>query len=143
MDITITRSDKQVKAYLDDQLVKNNINQIDVQKALGRSSGYVSEQMSVRNGIRMSGVIDWKTQYELERMEDAGGKQKPLAELYKSVAESEDDTDEVERKVKEQALKYINSRNSTHVANAWIFLGLGIVLCVVVVFIAVSSDSMM
>lgn len=46
MDITITRSDKQVKAYLDDQLVKNNINQIDVQKALGRSSGYVSERMS-------------------------------------------------------------------------------------------------
>lgn len=37
----------------------------------------------------------------------------------------------------------INSRNSTHVANAWIFLGLGIVLCVVVVLIAVSSDSMM
>lgn len=93
-------------------------------------------QMAVRNGIRMSGVIDWKTQYELERMEDAGGKQKPLAE-------SEDDADEVERKVKEQALKYINSRNSTHVANAWIFLGLGIVLCVVVVLIVASSDSMM
>ena len=84
-------------------------------------------QMAVRNGIRMSGVIDWKTQYE----------------LYESVAESEDDADEVERKVKEQALKYINSRNSTHVANAWIFLGLGIVLCVVVVFIVASSDSMM
>ena len=117
MDITITRSDKQVKAYLDDQLVKNNINQIDVQKALGRSSGYVSERMS--------------------------GKQKPLAELYESVAESEDDADEVERKVKEQALKYINSRNSTHVANAWIFLGIGIVLCVVVVLIVASSDSMM
>lgn len=100
-------------------------------------------QMAVRNGIRMSGVIDWKTQYELERMEDAGGKQKPLAELYESVAESEDDADEVERKVKEQALKYINSRNSTHVANAWIFLGLGIVLCVVVVLIVASSDSMM
>ena len=30
-------------------------------------------QMAVRNGIRMSGLIDWKTQYELERMEDAGG----------------------------------------------------------------------
>lgn len=29
-------------------------------------------QMAVRNGIRMSGLIDWKTQYELERMEDAG-----------------------------------------------------------------------
>ena len=100
-------------------------------------------QMAVRNGIRMSGLIDWKTQYELERMEDAGGSQKPLAELYKSVAESEDDADKVERKVKEQALKYINSRNSTHATNAWIFLGLGIVLCVVVVFIAVSSDSMM
>ena len=100
-------------------------------------------QMAVRNGIRMSGVIDWKTQYELERMEDAGGKQKPLAELYESVAESEDDADEVERKVKEQALKYINSRNSTHVANEWIFLGLGIVLCVVVVLIVASSDSMM
>ena len=84
-------------------------------------------QMAVRNGIRMSGLIDWKTQYELERMEDAGGSQKPLAELYKSVAESEDDADKVERKVKEQALKYINSRNSTHVTNAWIFLGLGIV----------------
>lgn len=70
-------------------------------------------QMAVRNGIRMSGLIDWKTQYELER------------------------------KVKEQALKYINSRNSTHVANAWIFLGLGIVLCVVVVLIVASSDSMM
>lgn len=70
-------------------------------------------QMAVRNGIRMSGLIDWKTQYELER------------------------------KVKEQALKYINSRNSTHVMNAWIFLGIGIVLCVVVVFIVASSDSMM
>jgi hypothetical protein len=70
-------------------------------------------QMAVRNGIRMSGLIDWKTQYELER------------------------------KVKEQALKYINSRNSTHVANAWIFLGIGIVLCVVVVLIVASSDSMM
>lgn len=111
--------------------------------AIGMAAFVLLIQMAVRNGIRMSGVIDWKTQYELERMEDAGGKQKPLAELYKSVAESEDDTDEVERKVKEQALKYINSRNSTHVANAWIFLGLGIVLCVVVVLIAVSSDSMM
>ena len=70
-------------------------------------------QMAVRNGIRMSGLIDWKTQYELER------------------------------KVKEQSLKYINSRNSTHVANAWIFLGIGIVLCVVVVLIVASSDSMM
>lgn len=100
-------------------------------------------QMAVRNGIRMSGVIDWKTQYELERMEDAGGKQKPLAELYESVAESEDDADEVERKVRERALRYINSRNSTHVMNTWIFLGLGIVLCVVVVLIVASSDSMM
>lgn len=27
-------------------------------------------QMAVRNGIRMSGVIDWKTQYELERVND-------------------------------------------------------------------------
>lgn len=111
--------------------------------AIGMAAFVLLTQMAVRNGIRMSGVIDWKTQYELERMEDAGGKQKPLAELYESVAESEDDTDEVERKVKEQALKYINSRNSTHVANAWIFLGIGIVLCVVVVLIAVSSDSMM
>ena len=100
-------------------------------------------QMAVRNGIRMSGLIDWKTQYELERMDDASGNQKPLAELYKSVAESEDDTDKVERKVKEQALKYINSRNSTHVTNAWIFLGLGIVLSVVIMFIVASSDSMM
>lgn len=70
-------------------------------------------QMAVRNGIRMSGVIDWKTQYE------------------------------VERKVRERALRYINSRNSTHVMNAWIFLGIGIVLCVMVVFIVASSDSMM
>ena len=100
-------------------------------------------QMAVRNGIRMSGLIDWKTQYELERMEDAGGKQKPLAELYESVAESGDDADVAERKVKEQALRYINSRNSTHVTNAWIFLGLGIILCVMVVFIVASSDSMM
>jgi hypothetical protein len=29
------------------------------------------------------------------------------------------------------------------VANAWIFLGIGIVLCVVVVLIVASSDSMM
>lgn len=27
-------------------------------------------QMAVRNGIRMSGLIDWKTQYELERVND-------------------------------------------------------------------------
>lgn len=54
MDITITRSDKQVKAYLDDQLVKNNINQIDVQKALGRSSGYVSERMSGKQSWAVS-----------------------------------------------------------------------------------------
>ena len=46
MDSTITRSDRQVKAYLDDQLEAHEINQTDIQKALGRSSGYVSERMS-------------------------------------------------------------------------------------------------
>lgn len=111
--------------------------------AIGMAAFVLLIQMAVRNGIRMSGLIDWRTQYELERIDDADGDKPTLHELYESVAESEDDTDEVERKVKEQALKYINSRNSTHVANAWIFLGIGIVLCVMVVLIVASSDSMM
>lgn len=54
MDSTITRSDRQVKAYLDDQLEAHEINQIDIQKALGRSSGYVSERMSGKRSWAIS-----------------------------------------------------------------------------------------
>ena len=54
MDSTITRSDRQVKADLDDQLEAHEINQIDIQKALGRSSGYVSERMSGKRSWAIS-----------------------------------------------------------------------------------------
>lgn len=54
MDITITRSDKQVKAYLDDQMEQHNIMQTDIQKALDRSSGYVSERMSGKRSWAIS-----------------------------------------------------------------------------------------
>mgnify|MGYP000155207557 CR=1 FL=1 len=37
--------------------------------AIGMSAFVLLIQMAVRNGIRMSGLIDWRTQYELERIE--------------------------------------------------------------------------
>ena len=39
--------------------------------AIGMAAFVLLIQMAVRNGIRMSGLIDWRTQYELERIDDA------------------------------------------------------------------------
>lgn len=86
-------------------------------------------QMAVRNGIRMSGLIDWRTQYELERIDDADGGKPTLHELYEITAKTDSAPDAIERNVKAKALDYIESRNSIHVRNCWIVIGVAV--CVV------------
>lgn len=98
-------------------------------------------QMAVRNGIRMSGVIDWKTQYELERMEDAGGKP-TLHELYEIAAKTDSAPDAIERNVRAKALDYIESRNSIHVRNCWIVIGVAVGVCFLAMIITLASSPM-
>lgn len=97
--------------------------------AIGMAAFVLLIQMAVRNGIRMSGLIDWRTQYELERIDDADGGKPTLHELYEIAAKTDSAPDAIERNVKAEALDYIESRNSIHVRNCWIVIGVAV--CVV------------
>lgn len=100
-------------------------------------------QMAVRNGIRMSGLIDWRTQYELERIDDVDGDNPSLRELYEIEAKTNPAPDAIERNVKSKALEYIASRNSVHVRNCWIVLGCAAGVCfLLLVIVTVSGSSM-
>lgn len=100
-------------------------------------------QMAVKNGIRMSGLIDWRTQYELERIDDASGNMPSLSELYESVSKDDADPDAIDRKVRAKALEYIDSRNSAHVRNCWIVVGVAVGVCFLLMLIVSIADSSM
>ena len=97
--------------------------------AIGMAAFVLLIQMAVRNGIRMSGLIDWRTQYELERIDDVDGGKPTLHELYEITAKTDSAPDAIERNVRAKALDYIESRNSIHVRNCWIVIGVAV--CVV------------
>ena len=65
--------------------------------AIGMAAFVLLIQMAVRNGIRMSGLIDWRTQYELERIDDADGGKPTLHELYEIAAKTDSAPDAIER----------------------------------------------
>lgn len=52
--------------------------------AIGMAAFVLLIQMAVRNGIRMSGLIDWRTQYELERIDDADGDKRRCTNCMRS-----------------------------------------------------------
>lgn len=111
--------------------------------AIGMAAFVLLIQMAVRNGIRMSGLIDWRTQYELERIDDADGDKPTLHELYEIAAKTDSAPDAIERNVKSKALEYIASRNSIHVRNCWIVLGCAVGVCfLLLVIVTVSGSSM-
>lgn len=97
-------------------------------------------QMAVRNGIRMSGLIDWKTQYELERIDDVDGGQPTLRELYEIASKTDSAPDAIERNVRAKALDYIESRNSIHVRNCWIVIGVAVGVCFLAMIITLVSS---
>ena len=102
--------------------------------AIGMAAFVLLIQTAVRNGIRMSGLIDWRTQYELERIDDVDGGKPTLHELYDSAP------DAIERNVRAKALDYIESRNSIHVRNCWIVIGVAVGVCFLTMIITLASS---
>lgn len=112
--------------------------------AIGMAAFVLLIQTAVRNGIRMSGLIDWRTQYELERIDDADGGKPTLRELYEIAAKTDSAPDAIEQNVKAKALEYIASRNSVHVRNCWIVIGIAVVVCFLIMFaFAISTNGTM
>lgn len=110
--------------------------------AIGMAAFVLLIQMAVRNGIRMSGLIDWRTQYELERIDDADGGQPTLHELYEIASKTDSAPDAIERNVRAKALDYIESRNSIHVRNCWIVIGVAVGVCFLAMIITLVSSPM-
>lgn len=110
--------------------------------AIGMAAFVLLIQMAVRNGIRMSGLIDWRTQYELERIDDVDGGQPTLRELYEITAKTDSAPDAIERNVRAKALDYIESRNSIHVRNCWIVIGVAVGVCFLAMIITLVSSPM-
>ncbi|MBF9667222.1 hypothetical protein IHQ73_04245 [Bifidobacterium dentium] len=54
MNNTITRSDRQIKAYLDEQFMVYGITGVTLQAALDRSSGYISERVNGKRSWAVS-----------------------------------------------------------------------------------------
>lgn len=108
--------------------------------AIGMAAFVLLIQMAVRNGIRMSGLIDWRTQYELERIDDADGDKPTLHELYEIAAKTDSAPDSIERNVRAKALDYIESRNSIHVRNCWIVIGVAVGVCFLAMIITLASS---
>lgn len=109
--------------------------------AIGMAAFVLLIQMAVRNGIRMSGLIDWRTQYELERIDDVDGGQPTLRELYEIASKTDSAPDAIERNVRAKALDYIESRNSIHVRNCWIVIGVAVGVCFLAMIIAFASST--
>lgn len=110
--------------------------------AIGMAAFVLLIQTAVRNGIRMSGLIDWRTQYELERIDDADGDKPTLHELYEIAAKTDSAPDAIERNVRAKALDYIESRNSIHVRNCWIVIGVAVGVCFLAMIITLASSPM-
>lgn len=110
--------------------------------AIGMAAFVLLIQMAVRNGIRMSGLIDWRTQYELERIDAADGGKPTLHELYEIAAKTDSAPDAIERNVRAKALDYIESRNSIHVRNCWIVIGVAVGVCFLAMIITLASSPM-
>lgn len=108
--------------------------------AIGMAAFVLLIQMAVRNGIRMSGLIDWRTQYELERIDDADGGKPTLHELYEITAKTDSAPDAIERNVRAKALDYIESRNSIHARNCWIVIGVAVGVCFLTMIITLASS---
>lgn len=102
--------------------------------AIGMAAFVLLIQTAVRNGIRMSGLIDWRTQYELERIDDEDGDKPTLRELYEIAAKTDSAPDAIERNVRAKALDYIESRNSIHVRNCWIVIGIAVAVVFLLMF---------
>lgn len=110
--------------------------------AIGMAAFVLLIQTAVRNGIRMSGLIDWRTQYELERIDDEDGDKPTLHELYEIAAKTDSAPDAIERNVRAKALDYIESRNSMHVRNYWIVIGVAVGVCFLTMIITLASNPM-
>lgn len=108
--------------------------------AIGMAAFVLLIQTAVRNGIRMSGLIDWRTQYELERIDDADGGKPTLHELYEITAKTDSAPDAIERNVRAKALDYIESRNSIHARNCWIVIGVAVGVCFLTMIITLASN---
>lgn len=108
---------------------------------IGMAAFVLLIQTAVRNGIRMSGLIDWRTQYELERIDDEDGDQPTLRELYEIAAKTDSAPDAIERNVRAKALNYIRSRNSIHVRNCWIVIGIAVAVVFLLMFAFTISTS--
>lgn len=109
--------------------------------AIGMSAFVLLIQMAVRNGIRMSGLIDWRTQYELERIDDEDGDKPTLHELYEIAAKTDSTPDAIERNVRAKALDYIESRNSIHVRTCWIVIGIAVAVVFLLMFAFIIGTS--
>lgn len=110
--------------------------------AIGMAAFVLLIQTAVRNGIRMSGLIDWRTQYELERIDDEDGDKPTLRELYEIAAKTDSAPDAIERNVRAKALDYIESRNSVHVRNCWIVIGVAVGVFFLAMIITLASSPM-
>lgn len=110
--------------------------------AIGIAAFVLLIQTAVRNGIRMSRLIDWRTQYELERIDDVDGGKPTLHELYEIAAKTDSAPDAIERNVRAKALDYIESRNSIHVRNCWIVIGVAVGVCFLAMIITLASSPM-
>lgn len=108
--------------------------------AIGMAAFVLLIQTAVRNGIRMSGLIDWRTQYELERIDDVDGGKPTLHELYEITAKTDSAPDAIERNVRAKALDYIELRNSIHVRNCWIVIGVAVGVCFLTMIITLASS---
>lgn len=73
-------------------------------------------------------------------MRDGG---KPtLHELYEIAAKTDSAPDAIERNVRAKALDYIESRNSIHVRNCWIVIGVAVGVCFLAMIITLASSPM-
>lgn len=87
-------------------------------------------QSAVLNGIRRSGLIDWRTAYEMERLDEGGGDQPTLDGLYERHAQEGLDEAQIEAKVKEEAVAYTRRRTGARNAVYPILAGVMVLLAV-------------
>lgn len=87
-------------------------------------------QSAVLNGIRRSGLIDWRTAYEMERLDEGGGDQPTLDGLYERHAQEGLDEAQIEAKVKEEAVAYTRRRTGARNAVYPILAGVMVLMSV-------------
>lgn len=87
-------------------------------------------QSAVLNGIRRSGLIEWRTAYEMERLDEGGGDQPTLDGLYEKHAQEGLDEAQIEAKVKEEAVAYTRRRTGARNAVYPILAGVMVLMAV-------------